>query len=163
MLTVRTKQCNTCHATKSIEDFHIVRTRQTGTVIYNAKCKTCYNTHYIAKWHAQTDEQKRKEIFKRKAKHNSDWFKDYRLKHKYNITLDVFKEMYDNQRGICYICQKLTPEDKIRVDHNHTTGAVRKLICHNCNTLLGHAKEDISTLLSAIEYIKEHNDNFSKT
>ena len=47
---------------------------------------------------------------------------------------------------------------KLCVDHNHATGKVRKLLCHDCNTMIGKAKEDIQILESAINYLKKHKE-----
>lgn len=41
------------------------------------------------------------------------------------------------------------------VDHCHTTGRVRKLLCDRCNHLLGHAREDVTILRAAICYLSE--------
>lgn len=40
------------------------------------------------------------------------------------------------------------------LDHDHTSGRVRGFLCHNCNVLLGHAKEDPAILRAAIRYLK---------
>lgn len=39
------------------------------------------------------------------------------------------------------------------VDHDHETGKVRGMLCHNCNLMIGYAKEDIQTLRRAITYL----------
>jgi len=43
------------------------------------------------------------------------------------------------------------------VDHNHATGKVRALLCHNCNLTLGRAKDNPNILLSCIDYLNKHN------
>jgi hypothetical protein len=74
-------------------------------------------------------------------------------KKQYGFTTDQAKHHLKNQHGNCKICSK---ETKLYVDHNHTTGKVRGLICNNCNTVIGHAKESVDVLLKAIDYLKEH-------
>ena len=86
-------------------------------------------------------------------------------KWKYNITLEQIDQKLENQNNCCAICKKEFQDeikgDKIvkgfRVDHNHTTGQVRHLLCQKCNALLGMSNENISILESTIEYIKEFN------
>ena len=79
---------------------------------------------------------------------------DYQIK-KYGITPEQYNEMYDKQHGCCNICDRHQSEFKQRliVEHCHTTGKVRGLVCHNCNTILGHAHDDIQILLNAIKHI----------
>jgi hypothetical protein len=87
-----------------------------------------------------------------KAKMRECW-----VKRNYGITLEQYDEMLAKQRGLCYICQQAPPEGKnLSVDHNHTTGEVRKLLCGNCNRGLGLFKERPELLLKAVEYLKEH-------
>lgn len=44
------------------------------------------------------------------------------------------------------------------VDHNHNTGTVRGLLCHNCNSSLGLLKENVSILEKMIKYIEDNKD-----
>lgn len=43
---------------------------------------------------------------------------------------------------------------KLALDHDHKTGAVRGLLCHNCNRALGLFQDSISNLENAIDYLK---------
>ena len=49
-------------------------------------------------------------------------------------------------------------KDVLHIDHCHSSGKVRGLLCLKCNAFIGLAKENINTLVSAIEYLKEAND-----
>jgi hypothetical protein len=44
---------------------------------------------------------------------------------------------------------------RLGIDHDHTTGQVRGLLCDNCNPALGSFKDNIETLQKAIDYLKE--------
>lgn len=72
---------------------------------------------------------------------------------KYGLTLEQFNQMYEEQGGQCAICSTKVEDSKICVDHNHNTGRVRRLLCHNCNVILGHAFEDPSILIKCAEYL----------
>lgn len=72
---------------------------------------------------------------------------------KYKITPDKVLEFYKVKD--CHICGNEL-SDKRCIDHNHTTGVVRDIICHNCNVIIGLAKENTSTLDKIIKYIKQH-------
>lgn len=78
------------------------------------------------------------------------------LKKQYGITPSEYDQMELEQNGLCGICkrQEYAPNKKIlSVDHNHTTGQVRGLLCHNCNTGLGKFMDDQELLKSAIQYL----------
>ena len=81
------------------------------------------------------------------------------LKSKYGITDEDYLCMFLQQECKCAICGNVQKTRKLAVDHDHKTGKVRALLCHNCNVLLGHAKDDIEILKKAISYLKEHNEH----
>jgi len=93
--------------------------------------------------------------YRRKLK--SEQKRNYRLKAKYDITLEEFNELKVKQNNKCSICKtELDQTDrktKSNLDHNHTTGKVRGILCHKCNTGIGLLNEDIEILASAIEYL----------
>lgn len=80
--------------------------------------------------------------------------KIYLLKVKYNLTNDEYKKMKKDQHNECYICNRKLP---LKIDHDHKTGKVRKLLCNNCNLLIGLCNESISILENSILYLKRHN------
>ena len=61
--------------------------------------------------------------------------------------------MLEAQDGVCAIC-KSAPA--VHVDHDHATGAVRALLCFNCNGGLGQFKDDPGVLRAAAEYVHFH-------
>lgn len=79
------------------------------------------------------------------------------LRLNYGITAEQYERLLLAQGGCCAICRK--PNDTTRtkrlfVDHDHTTGRVRALLCHSCNAGLGYFKEDPALFLRAVAYIK---------
>jgi protein-arginine kinase activator protein McsA len=62
---------------------------------------------------------------------------------------DLFKE----QNGLCAICQTST---KLVVDHDHITGKVRGLLCHNCNIGIGNMKDSPDILRAASLYLLKY-------
>ncbi|SNR50922.1 Recombination endonuclease VII [Blastococcus mobilis] len=61
--------------------------------------------------------------------------------------------MLDAQAGFCAIC-KTAPA--VHVDHDHATGAVRALLCFNCNGGLGQFRDDPQLLHAAAYYVQFH-------
>jgi len=88
---------------------------------------------------------------------NKPRFNDYLLRRNYNITLEDYNKLFSNQEGKCAICGIPQSElkNKLGVDHNHTTGKVRGLLCNKCNLSLGNIKDDIKILLNMINYLKK--------
>lgn len=75
---------------------------------------------------------------------------------KYNIAQENYNELLTNQQNSCAICkEKFTEKIKPKIDHDHKTGKVRGLLCHNCNTGLGHFKDNIKFLEATIKYLKK--------
>ena len=90
---------------------------------------------------------------------DSDFGRNSYLKRRYGITLEEFDNMKDNQDGKCAICGSISGKinkknDRLTVDHDHSTGEVRGILCHKCNFGLGHFDDDIERLAMAIAYLK---------
>lgn len=89
---------------------------------------------------------------------------DNNIKRKYDgmNSLDDYERILAEQNGVCAICGGLnttTRNGKIKrfaIDHCHKTGKTRGLLCSFCNALIGYARDDIKTLQSAINYLKNH-------
>ena len=80
----------------------------------------------------------------------------YRLKSEYGITPEEFEDMALEQDYKCAICGDSNFKDhRLCVDHDHTTGKIRGLLCSSCNRSIGLLKDDINTLKSAIRYLEE--------
>ena len=99
-----------------------------------------------------------KEKSKIKSKEYHKKNPEYRIKScvkKYGLSLEDFKKIFKEQNGCCKICGKHQSEFKKRlsVDHNHSTGKVRGLLCINCNRGLGSFKDNIKNLKTAVVYI----------
>lgn len=79
----------------------------------------------------------------------------------YGIDAKQWQELYDKQNGRCFICEgegflmdEARHEARLMVDHCHTTGAVRGLLCHNCNRALGLLQDDKAAIKRALEYLE---------
>jgi hypothetical protein len=147
-LTADGISCSKCGQIKPFSEFRRRAGKRDGE--YYAWCKPCSNAVRRA-WAARNPGKER----------------EYDLKYHYGLTMAEYEAMYESQDGRCAICCTPKPAHVTRgasakqtiglvVDHDHTTGAVRALLCHRCNNALGCVSDDISILLAAIEYLKKH-------
>jgi hypothetical protein len=81
---------------------------------------------------------------------------------KYGLTADDYWAMVEAQAGVCAICGQVESTTRrgevktLAVDHDHTTGAVRGLLCNRCNTGIGLLGDNPATLAAAIRYLNSH-------
>ena len=63
--------------------------------------------------------------------------------------------------AVCAICGVTEEQNgkRLAVDHCHTTGVIRGLLCSACNTSLGKFKDSVELLQRAIQYLKDNNGN----
>ena len=78
----------------------------------------------------------------------------YHLRRRYGITAEEADAMLEEQGGVCAICRAAPAA---HVDHDHSTGRVRALLCFNCNGGLGQFRDDPCLLQAAAFYVKHHN------
>jgi hypothetical protein len=93
-----------------------------------------------------------------RASHPETWSaakRRYKLKG-YGLTQLQFDDMLSSQNFSCAICGSKEPKGvgNFHVDHCHTTGAVRGLLCHCCNTALGGFKDNPAALRKAATYLE---------
>ena len=73
----------------------------------------------------------------------------------YGLTHEQFEAMLTEQDNKCALCSRSFIEAKIFVDHCHSVGNVRGLLCPSCNTALGLIKDDLGWLVKAKKYLTE--------
>jgi hypothetical protein len=76
---------------------------------------------------------------------------------KYRLTASQYDNMLEGQYNACAICKAAFGDGKPHIDHCHTTGKVRGLLCSHCNTGLGLFKDSRANLQRAIMYIEHAN------
>lgn len=77
------------------------------------------------------------------------------LKSRYDLSPKQYRQMVDDQGGICAVCEQ---QANLDVDHDHATQKVRGLLCFRCNAGLGSFKDNPEFLENAIRYLKDHAD-----
>lgn len=82
----------------------------------------------------------------------------------YGLTLAEYDELCTITE--CQICNgpTLKPDDRRKrpsIDHDHATGKVRGVLCHDCNLMLGHAKDNPAILRAGAKYVIKHRDTIT--
>lgn len=77
-------------------------------------------------------------------------------KKRYGITLEEYETLLSAQGGVCAICKKRKGKNRLHVDHCHSTGNIRGILCSWCNAGLGQFKDDTAMMLRAVEYLRRH-------
>jgi len=72
----------------------------------------------------------------------------------YGVSRAEFDHMLAVQDGKCAICGGSNGDQKLAIDHDHASGRVRGLLCHNCNHAIGKMKDDPARLRRAAEYLE---------
>jgi hypothetical protein len=74
---------------------------------------------------------------------------------KYKTTPEKVEEVL--AVGVCEICNQTAPAHKRHaIDHCHTTGKIRGLLCDNCNKALGLFQDSPTLLNNAIQYLNKN-------
>lgn len=137
--------CSSCKEDKDKSLFPLATGKARG---YAWICKTCKKAKHQAKKASVSAE---------------DWFltqRRYWLKTAYDLSLEDYNNKVKEQDHKCAICKCDETEafkGLLFVDHCHTTGKVRGLLCHHCNTALGKFKDSKEILSSALDYVERYN------
>lgn len=142
------KKCSRCQVEKEKKLFYSNKAAPDGLCNWCAECK---------REHSKTHEYNlKRKIFYLNSMEAQNKRKDHNLKKKYDITLDIYNEMLKKQNSCCKLCRisiEKSPKKILCVDHDHKTGQIRGLLCHNCNRALGLMKDSSVVLRSGADYI----------
>ena len=129
------KTCSKCHEHLELVQFYKSKRTKDG---YLSWCRNCNNKY-------------------RKINYSFYKRRNEKLKANYGLGLEEFNQILLDQDNRCAICKSNTPGGKgtFNVDHNHTTGQVRGLLCHWCNFMIGQSRESIEILSAGIDYLKK--------
>ncbi len=93
-----------------------------------------------------------KEYLARYYQENREKFWGYRG---VKCTAKMYGQLIQEQDNKCAICYAEPDKRGLAVDHDHNTGVIRGLLCHNCNLLIGNACDNPEILHSAITYLRK--------
>lgn len=122
------KECTLCEELKELDEFYV---RAKGV---SAQCKTCLRGTGLLRYYTVG--------------------RDNYLRRRYGITLDEYEALLEGQGNCCAVCGR-TQDINYSVDHSHTTGEVRGLLCTACNRGIGMLQDDPELLRKAANYLEK--------
>jgi len=114
-------------------------------------CKSCGKKFYAS----NTKGNPKSCSIECKKRLNDERIRSFNYKKKYGITLSEYNRMLIEQWHCCKICGKHESDLNytLKVDHCHTTGAVRGLLCNECNVGISMLKENKIVFKNAMKYL----------
>ena len=130
-----TKICSRCYQEKPLSEFYITRRVDLSR---DSHCKVCRKQQQKEYW--GKEKATRKNIV---------------LKYIYGITLEEYNALLAKQNGVCALCGNINRHGvALHVDHDHTTGEIRGLLCFCCNSALGNAHDNPVILRKMADYLE---------
>lgn len=170
------KRCSKCGNTKATVDFYQSTKAKDGLTHW---CKECMRES--ARAHGRKNSGRKRDQLRQWRAENPEKGAEYRKRHrekyghdhfvarerertllKYGMSVDDFDRLLASQGGGCAICKStervhvVRGEDRLRklsVDHDHTTGVVRGILCNVCNRAVGLLQDDPALLAEALAYL----------
>lgn len=137
------KKCSVCSKQQPFKNYHRSKKSKDG---YGYRCKDC-------------DRQARHDYKEKNKERFALLARGRQLKWKYGITLEEYDAMFEKQGKKCAVCEAtenkgLKQDDRSwSVDHCHTTGQIRGILCNNCNRAIGLLQDSKEIVYRAAEYL----------
>lgn len=150
------KRCSKCDAVKAVSLFYRKTTTTARGWSWDTYCIECSRAA-CSQYAAASRDQRNARLRAWRIKNPQAAAKvdtRRRLKQKYGLTVQQVEDMRAAQDGRCAICKRATT--RLFIDHCHTKGHVRALLCQTCNTFLGWYERKADTILRFQHYIDAH-------
>lgn len=135
------KRCYACATEKDELDFYPNKAKKDGL---STECKVCSRAKANKYHHSNTGKVRESTRLRR-----------------YGVDSETYLRMITDQNNSCAICYQPSaesPKGLLFVDHCHSSGKVRGLLCHHCNLVIGNAKDNTDVLMQSINYLRKHNE-----
>ncbi len=140
--------------------------KQKAWVNANREHVRAYNRAYLRKWRAENPERERAKVKAYRVAHRdrlNEYARAAQRRRTFGITAAEFAAMLAAQDSRCAICRTDEPggQGGFHLDHDHAFDAKdrrghRGLLCHSCNTALGHLNDSAELLRAAADYLEDH-------
>lgn len=138
---MKTKQCSRCKEVKPLTEFHLRSKKEPWP---KSACIQCHRERAKGYWR---NNPLPKEVQREKN-----------LRKSFGIGVADYNKLLEEQGGCCAICgtNSCSSGKNFAVDHCHTTGVIRGLLCKFCNTALGQFQDSPEILTKAIAYLEKN-------
>lgn len=159
------KTCTKCGESKPLGEYHNSVNTKDGRY---AMCKPCVNAknaawrkankgkvaeckkrYYMRNWKAIRQHQQ--QYMETRKVEAAEYRRRWNLAKRYGITLEQYAAMWDRQGGLCGVCRR--QHGRMVVDHDHSTGAVRGILCVRCNVCLGGLGDNLDGVMRLVQYL----------
>lgn len=151
------KTCNECLVSQPEDRFDRNSNQSDGR---DPRCKVCRKEAKRISLEANpVSPEKRREYVRRYKERHPERVKQQErrqsLKSKFGMTVEQYDGMLAEQGGVCAICESAPTKRALAVDHDHTDGSVRGLLCSSCNTALGLLSDSPAAVRAALTYLEK--------
>lgn len=173
---VNEKVCTKCGEAKPLSEYPTYSRR--GRPYRKLRCRPCIAAYArqwrtaqpgrleriaaqkVAKYHADPESHRKR--VRDYAAANPRRARAWHLRAKFGIGLTEYEAMLEAQGGRCAVCRSTESGDRrfstFAVDHDHSTGRVRGLLCALCNRTLGQAGDNPERLMAMAAYLLQYSD-----
>ena len=150
------KVCVKCETRKPASKFSQDKSRTDGLYSYCKDCKAAMVRGYVEK---NREDVRSRQRARNKTPQGRRATRSQNLKTKFGISVREFDERFRAQDKCCAICKRRrkTKDKSFALDHDHSTGSLRGILCHSCNRALGLADDNTRLLRAAIKYLERHS------
>jgi hypothetical protein len=140
------KTCITCGVSGETGVLFSPSAHRNGKTWYKNECKKCTSSRIKKQWDAKPLEERQA-------------IKRSRVLKQYGLTQSDFDKMLFMQDYACAICKNSFEfQQEVKIDHCHSTGKTRGLLCHHCNFGLGNFKDSLDFLDAAKDYLVRYQN-----
>jgi len=170
-MPIQNKICSKCRVEKPLSEFYPHKKHSLGV---SSACKECTRRYAKESYYARPNKKisgykyrkslRGAETRKRYVQTAEYKFNRWRywIKSEYNLTPEQYDKLLQAQGDACQICGK--PETacnqyglmRLAIDHDHTTGKIRGLLCQKCNQAIGLTGENVEILKQIIKYLGQY-------
>lgn len=128
---------------------------------YQTRVKYKKRQKVYQKEYRKTLKYKQRQKSYRNQPENKEKIRNQSMYKKYGIGLKEYKKIWKIQNGKCLICGEFKPlngerENRLRIDHDHSTNKIRGLLCIKCNSVVGYIKESLKTARKLVEFLEKN-------